>query len=231
MNQKNNTNKTLFLIPVPLAQKQYDSLSYLGNNLLKTIDVFIAESPKTARRIISGLGVKVQEKTFIDIENMTWESVPPQAEQIGLISEAGCPCVADPGNSWVRLAHQNNVKVVPVSGPSSIIMALMASGLNGQNFAFNGYLPVNKELAVKTILKLEKKIYAENQTQIFIETPYRNESILKTLISCLKPETILCAAWGLSTNSQQIISQPINIWRKNEAFTNKEPCTFVLGKY
>jgi 16S rRNA (cytidine1402-2'-O)-methyltransferase len=230
MNKKNNLQRTLYLLPVPIVESEFDALGQQTLNKLKNLECFVAESPKTARRILSAMGTKVQEKQFLDINSM-FEDIPEDISSIGLISEAGCPCIADPGHLWVRFAHENNWKVVPLAGASSILMALMASGLNGQNFAFNGYLPVKKEETTKMIAKLEKRIYTENQTQIFIETPYRNESLLATLLSVLNPQTVLCVACRLSTLEPIIVSKTVNNWKQKTDVVNKEPCTFVIGKH
>jgi 16S rRNA (cytidine1402-2'-O)-methyltransferase len=146
------------------------------------------------------------------------------------MSEAGCPGVADPGADIVRMAHEKGIRVIPMVGPSAILLAMMASGMNGQNFAFNGYLPVKKDEKVRRIQWLEKKIYQENQSQLFIEAPYRNLQLFEDLIAICQPRTRLCIACDLTLDSEFIKTLPVSEWKKNKPDIQKKPAIFVLGK-
>ena len=147
---------------------------------------------------------------------------------IGLLSEAGCPAVADPGANLVRLAHQKNIRVVPLVGPSSILLALMASGLNGQRFAFHGYLPVDRGRRTATIVELEKASIAHDQTQIFIETPYRNQKMLDCLISTCRDDTLLCISANLTLENEYISTKTVREWQRALPDLNKKPAIFLL---
>ena len=149
---------------------------------------------------------------------------------IGIISEAGCPAIADPGADVVRLAQEKNYKVVPLVGPSSILLSLMGSGFNGQSFSFLGYLPVQEEDRVKTLKKLERKVYAEEQTQIFIETPYRNMKMLSDILTHCQPNTKLCIAVDITLETEFIRTKTIQDWKKSLPDLNKRPCIFLLYK-
>jgi len=146
----------------------------------------------------------------------------------GLLSEAGIPCVADPGNRIVALAHQNSIKVIPLVGPSAIFLALMASGFNGQNFSFNGYLPVDKRLRIKKICDFEHIAREKDQTQIFIETPYRNLQLFHSLIEACKEETLLCVAVDITLENEWIKSKTIREWKKIQPELNKRPAIFLI---
>ena len=150
---------------------------------------------------------------------------------MGIISEAGCPAIADPGADVVALAQSRGFKVVPLVGPSSIIMALMGSGFNGQSFAFNGYLPVDVAGRVKALKKLENKVYNEDQSQIFIETPYRNSKMLETMLSALRPNTKICVAAGITTEQEFIVTKTVEKWKKSKMPDfEKVPCVFLIGR-
>ena len=146
----------------------------------------------------------------------------------GLLSEAGTPCVADPGSEIVELAHQNGIRVVPLPGPSSILLALSASGFNGQNFAFHGYLPIEKRERQRKIREIERAAYDNDQTQIFIETPYRNKALLEALTQTCKPSSRLCLALNLTTQSEQIFVRSIADWRVSKTDIHKKPAVFLL---
>ena len=150
---------------------------------------------------------------------------------MGIISEAGCPAIADPGADVVAIAQSKKLRVIPLVGPSSIIMSIMASGFNGQNFAFNGYLPVEVPQRIKALKKLENKVWNENQTQIFIETPYRNSKIIETILFSLKPDTKLCIAAGITCKEEYIKTRTVAQWKKETVPDfSKIPCIFVMGK-
>ena len=147
-----------------------------------------------------------------------------------MISDAGCPAVADPGSEVVRLAHERNIKVVPIVGPSSILLAMMASGMNGQNFAFNGYLPIDKNERKAMLKKLEKRSFDHKQAQAFIETPYRNQNLLEDLCRVLHPNTRICVACDLTLSSEYIKTLSAGEWLKNKVDLHKRPTIFVLQK-
>jgi 16S rRNA (cytidine1402-2'-O)-methyltransferase len=149
---------------------------------------------------------------------------------VGIISEAGCPAIADPGADVVSLAQQKKIRVIPLVGPSSILLALMASGFNGQNFAFHGYLPIDNEQRSRTLKQLEQRMYSENQTQLFIETPYRNNKILDEILKTCKPLTKLCIAADITLDSEFIKTHSISDWKKQKPDLSKRPCIFALYK-
>ncbi len=151
-----------------------------------------------------------------------------EGHDVGVISEAGCPGVADPGALAVQFAHQKNVQVVPMVGPSSILLALMSSGMNGQQFAFHGYLPVEGKDAARSVQDLERESQQKNQTQLFIETPYRNNGLLQTLLRHLRPDTILCVAVGLTSSQEKIISKSVKDWRGAKIELPKCPAIFLF---
>jgi 16S rRNA (cytidine1402-2'-O)-methyltransferase len=149
---------------------------------------------------------------------------------IGLISDAGCPGVADPGSDIIKIAHQSNIKVVPLVGPSSILLAIMSSGLNGQNFAFNGYLPIDRVDKKNKIKELEKTSQQKNQSQIFIETPYRNNKMLEDLTKTLSGDTNLCIACDITLSTEYIKTLSVNEWKKNKINIDKKPAIFIIHK-
>jgi 16S rRNA (cytidine1402-2'-O)-methyltransferase len=149
---------------------------------------------------------------------------------VGLLSEAGCPAIADPGADIVKLAHQNNIQVVPLVGPSSIILALMGSGMNGQSFAFNGYLPIDKDQRKSELKRLERLSFEQNQTQLFIETPYRNNKMLEDLIAVLHPQTRVCVACDITLPSEFIKTYTANEWKKIKVDLHKRPAIFIIHK-
>ena len=151
-------------------------------------------------------------------------------QDVGVISDAGCPGIADPGASVVRQAHQLGIKVVPLVGPSSILLAMMASGFNGQNFAFNGYLPIDKRERRVEIKRLERLSHDAGQSQLFIETPYRNNQLLESLVSVLQPQTELCVACDITLPSEYILTQTAEAWSKTNVDLNKRPTIFIVQK-
>ena len=237
------TKGKLYLIPSPLGEGEPSEVipaSVLG--LLPTLDCFVVEEVRTARRYLSKAGLKghIDALEFHELNEHTAPAeVEPlihlfdQGRNVGLISEAGLPAVADPGARLVALCHRNGIEVVPMVGPSSLMLALMASGLNGQSFAFNGYLPVETPQRVKALKKLETKIYNDDQTQSFIETPYRNAKMIDTILNALKPQTKLCIAAGITTPDEFIKTKTIEQWKKEKSKIpdlNKIPAIFVLYK-
>ncbi len=241
MNLKNTANKTqgnIFLIPNVIGETSVDDVLPLNlKNIITNIDFFIVENIRNARRflktidkniIIDNLNFLILDKNTSDNDLNDYLMPAFEGNDIGLISEAGCPCIADPGSKIVNLAHQFNIKVVPISGPSSIFMALMASGLNGQNFAFNGYLPINKSDRTKKIKFFELRSEKENQTQIFIETPYRNNQLLNDILNTCRANTRLGIASEISTENEFIKTLSIIEWKKIKPDLNKKPSIFIL---
>ncbi|MDR1811126.1 MAG: SAM-dependent methyltransferase [Prevotella sp.] len=230
----------LFLIPVTLGETTIDRvLPPYNREVVLTIRHFIVENVRSARRFLKKTepSININELTFYELNKHTRPEdvesyLRPLAEglNVGVISEAGCPAIADPGADIVAIAQRKNYKVVPLVGPSSILMSLMASGFNGQNFAFHGYLPIDEPERGKTVRTLEQRIYTENQTQLFIETPYRNTGLVKDLLKHCRPSTKLCIALNISCDDEYIKTRSIKEWEKNLPDMDKKPCMFLLYK-
>lgn len=215
----------LYLIPVTLGDTPIPNvLPSYNKEIILGIRHFIVEELRTARRFL-----KAVEKS-IDIDSLTFYEMGKHADvsrfnqyleplrkgqSVGVISEAGCPAVADPGADVVAIAQREGLRVVPLVGPSSILLAVMASGFNGQSFAFHGYLPIDAGARTKRLKQLESRSAAEHQTQLFIETPYRNENLMADLLATCNPQTRLCIAAGLTTEQEYVRSQSIRDWKKN----------------
>ena len=229
----------LFLIPNILSEGDWQNvLPAQIHPILTNTKHFIVENIRTARRFMKQVNreINIDDCIFYELNKRTRNSELPeflkpleQGFDIGIISEAGCPGVADPGADVVRIAHQKGFQVVPIVGPSSILLALMASGLNGQNFAFNGYLPVKPNERVKEIAALEKRIRSNKQTQIFIETPYRNNHIISDLLKTCSPSTLLCIAANITGENEFIATKTIQEWKKNVPDLHKQPVIFLIG--
>ena len=230
---------SLYLIPTLLGEQEVSAVLPAGTlNVINRLEVFITEELKTARRFLRRAGFP---KNFEDVsllvfnehssspDYQTYLEFTEHGHDIGLLSEAGAPCVADPGAEIVRLAHECCIRVVPLTGPSSLLLSLMASGFNGQNFAFAGYVPVDKLQRAKRLKELERKAWDEAQTQIIIETPYRNEQLLKAIIQTCRPNTMLCIASGISLDSESIRVMPVGEWRKINPGLGKIPSVFILS--
>lgn len=234
-----NNKGTLYLIPTTLGESAYDQVIPSFNNaILQEIDVFIVENIKTARRFIKKTAPDkvIDDLVFHEINKRTNLDMLPtflkpidEGRNIGVISDAGCPGVADPGADVVALAHQKNIKVMPLVGPSSILLSLMASGFNGQSFCFNGYLPKEQKDRVRKLKDLERMAIAQKQTQLFIETPYRNQHVLTDLLANCNPNTKLCIAVDITMASEQIATKTIAEWKNTTIDLNKRPCIFLLG--
>ncbi len=229
----------LYLIPNLLGEG--DPLQLLPENVIKiirSIRHFIVEDIRTARRFLlkSGIDVPVDSLTFFTLNEHTspkdiTEFLQPARDfNLGIISDAGVPSVADPGADLVRLAHSSGIRVIPLTGPSSVLLAVMASGLNGQNFAFNGYLPVKSLERVQKIKFYEKRTLSENQTQVFIEAPYRNMQLLDDILSNCLPTTMLCIAADINMDTEFIQCKSIEKWKGNIPELHKRPAIFILGK-
>ncbi len=230
---------TLFLIPTPLGAPDTPCLLPHEQAQIVGLTDFVVEAEKTARAHLKHLGVTtpIRELSLHTLNEHTDSQVLPdllaplrEGRDMGLLSEAGCPAVADPGANLVALAHQAGFEVKPLVGPSSILLALMASGANGQNFAFKGYLPAEKGARLMALKALEQHSRQQNETALFIETPYRNDALLADAVQHLHPATRLCVACDLTLPSQTIISQTIADWRKLAALPDlkKRPTIFVL---
>lgn len=229
----------LYLIPTPLGESGFEAgLPDFNLQILQRIDTFIVEELRTARRFLRKAGYLKDFDTVTfhllneHTPNNEADSMLKNAfsgQHVGLLSEAGLPCIADPGNIVVRLAHQKGIRVIPLTGPSSIMLALMASGLNGQNFVFHGYLPVKPDERTKALRELEYAISKGNQTQIFIETPYRNLQMLESIVKTCKPSITLCIAADLILETEWIRSMPLNDWKRQKPELHKRPAVFLLG--
>ena len=230
----------LYLIPTTLGENEpLEVMPYSVKTIVELLDHYIVENEKSARRFIKKITPKKTQSSLImmkldkyakEIETRTYLDLCEQGVSIGLLSEAGVPAVADPGASMVKLAHEKGIQVVPLVGPSSILMALMASGLNGQNFAFNGYLPIDNSERKKGIKALEKLSIDKNQSQIFIETPYRNQKMFTDLKSVLSPGTLLCIAIDISLPNEYIKTFTIAHWKKQSPDLHKRPAIFIIQK-
>ncbi len=231
----------LYLIPTTLGDNEpLEVLPLSVKKIVQNTRYFIVENEKSARRFIkkitprksqASLKLLLLDKFTTDLESRTYLDTCLQGMNIGLLSEAGVPAIADPGASIVMLAHNKNIKVVPLVGPSSITLAMMGSGLNGQNFAFNGYLPIEKSERKKVIKELEKISRVKNQSQIFIETPYRNEKLFSDLKSVLTPTTFLSVAKDITLSTEFIKTLRISDWKNQSIDLHKHPCIFIIHKY
>ena len=233
----NNSGK-LYLIPTRLGdQPPLEVLPLSIRKKVTDISYFVVENEKIARRFIKKIvPTKSQNKLEINLLNKFTQDIEipeflkPCSEgfDVGLMTDAGCPGIADPGAKVVAFAHRQNIEVIPLVGPSSIILALMASGLNGQNFAFNGYLPIDKTDCKKRIKQFEKHAQNHQQTQIFIETPYRNEQLFQTFLKTLKPQTQLCVAVDLTLDTEFIKTKTIADWQTEKPDWHKRPAIFIF---
>lgn len=228
----------LYLIPsVIAAETQHSVIPPQVKSALQGIQHFLAENVRTARRYLSSLKIyeSIEALDFKVLDKDTTEQNLPelfapveQGKNIGVISESGCPGIADPGALAVKYAHQHGITVVPLVGPSSILLALMASGLNGQRFAFHGYLPIDARESQTAIREAEKESRLKNQTQIFIETPYRNNTLIRNLLKSLSPDTWLCLATDITGSSEQIHTLQVRDWKKRTIELPKLPALFLF---
>ncbi|HEY3372675.1 MAG TPA: SAM-dependent methyltransferase [Prolixibacteraceae bacterium] len=230
----------LYMIPTTLGDTSIERVLPPDlTQVISSLSVFIVENIRTARRFLKKVNpaIVIDELTFFELNQHTEKKdiirfLEPhqQGLDIGIISEAGCPGIADPGAEVVRIAHTKNIRVVPLVGPSSILLALMASGMSGQNFAFNGYLPIKNPEKSQQIKMLEKRMQLEGQTQIFIEAPYRNAQLLEALLQHCEPETLLCIAADITMDTEFILAKPISFWKTNIPDIQKRPAIFMIGK-
>jgi 16S rRNA (cytidine1402-2'-O)-methyltransferase len=230
----------LYLIPTTLGDSDInDVLPQTIKRSIDFIDHYIVENEKTARKFIKGVQAeKVQASLILYTLNKHTEisehnkmlAACLEGKNVGLMSEAGCPGVADPGAVIVKLAHEKGIQVVPLVGPSSILLAMMASGMNGQNFAFNGYIPIDKAEKKAALKNLEKLSQDKNQSQIFIETPYRNNKMLEDIIQALQPSTSLCVAADITLPTEFIKTMRASDWKKSKIDLHNRPTIFIIHK-
>ncbi|MDP5096294.1 MAG: SAM-dependent methyltransferase [Flavobacterium sp.] len=242
---KSNTLGKLYLIPITLSNPgettvvPEDVLPQTIKRTIDFVDYYIVENEKTARKFIKSIHPeKKQPELKISVLNKHTEItehnefIQPllNGKNIGLMSESGCPGIADPGAVIVKLAHEKGIQVVPLVGPSSILLALMASGMNGQSFAFNGYLPIDKNDKKQALKNFERLSQDKNQSQLFIETPYRNNKLMEDLLQILQPNTYLCVACDITLPTEFIKTKTVNEWKKEKADLQNRPCIFIIHK-
>lgn len=229
---------TLYLIPTTIADETAGKVIPAHvTDTIRHIRHFLAEDVRTARRYLSSLKVfpSIEELTFSVLDKNTSETELTEklsplvsGNDVGVLSESGCPGIADPGALAVSFAHQQGIRVVPLVGPSSLLLALMASGLNGQQFAFHGYLPVDAEACKRAIKTLEQESRQKKQTQVFIETPYRNNALFSALLKTLHDETRLCVALDVTGKEEFIKTMPVKLWKKAAKSWPKLPAVFLF---
>jgi 16S rRNA (cytidine1402-2'-O)-methyltransferase len=230
----------LYLIPTFLGETEPDAvLPPHLQTLVNQLNTFIVEEVKTARRVLRKMKFTkdFNEVTFYELNEHTktgdcvhYLNQALQGGEIGLLSEAGMPCIADPGNVIVKMAHEKNIRVIPLVGPSSILLALISSGFNGQQFTFNGYIPIKQPERNKKIQQMEKELQNTNFTQIFMDTPYRNLSLFNDIIKNCKPDTLLCIAASITCADEYIQTLSIKDWKNQQPDINKKPAIFLIGK-
>lgn len=231
----------LYLIPVTLGDNTPvdQVIPPYNTTIVSRLNYFIVENVRSARRFLKRCdpGITIDTRTFYELnkhtdKNRIAEYLLPikNGESIGLMSEAGCPAIADPGADVVAIAQQNGYKVVPLSGPSSLLMAVMASGFNGQSFAFHGYLPIDAGERVIKLKQCEGRAYGESQTQLFIETPYRNQKLAEDILLHCKPQTQLCIAMNISCDDEYIVTRNIQAWKGKLPDMHKKPTVFLIYK-
>lgn len=230
----------IYLIPSPIAENTQNKVTNRQIfDILVQLKIFFAENLRTARRYLSSLHLKIKiseldfflldkntdEQTLLDYLNMI-----RKGDDVGIISEAGCPGIADPGSNLVSKAHRADIQVIPLNGPSSIFLALMGSGFNGQMFTFHGYLPIDKKERVRRIRQLETELLRSGYTQIFMETPYRNTKMISDLLETLNPDTLLCIASNITGEHEFIATKETRYWKTNVPQLHKMPTVYLLGQ-
>ena len=234
----NYMETALYLLPVTLGETPIEKvLPSYNKEIITEIKHFIVEDIRSARRFLKSVdrSIVIDDLTFFTLNKHTSSAditdfLRPLAEgnPMGVISEAGCPAVADPGADVVSIAQRRNYKVIPLVGPSSIILSIMASGFNGQCFAFHGYLPIDASDRIKRLKELESRVYSENQTQLFIETPYRNNKMMEDIIKTCRPQTKLCIAANITCEGEYIKTRTVEEWRGRLTDLSKIPCIFLI---
>jgi 16S rRNA (cytidine1402-2'-O)-methyltransferase len=231
---------SLYLIPCLLGDSPIPrSIPSFNLDIIKSLDEFIVEDLRTARRFLikAGINKSIDDLTFHLLNEHTKQEDINEfltslhnGKNVGLLSDAGCPAVADPGSTIVKIAHKKGIKVIPLVGPSSILLSLISSGLNGQSFMFHGYLPKQNIDRIKKIKQLEQEVLKTGSTQLFIETPYRNDSIIKDILSACKDDTLLCVASDITLVTEYIRTLTIGEWKKEKHSFNDHPAVFLLGR-
>lgn len=233
----------LYLIPCPIAADGELTLSPRAVEVARTTEIFIVERAKTARHFIKSLGPvrPLQELTFWELPVdspptaaiLAMEEAVKSGKNVGILSEAGCPGVADPGGAVVAAAHRTGVRVVPLVGPSSVLLALMVSGMNGQQFSFHGYLSPKRPELLRDLKRLEAlAAQKDHPTQLFIETPYRSQMVVETAMEALNMETVFGMAQALTAAQEQVYVQPVRIWKKQPvSVLHKTPAVFMIGRF
>ena len=233
------TKGKLILIPTVIGENTaQETLPSIIIDTIKNTDIYIVENIRSARRFIKKIYAKKNIEETIFYAYGKYDSIDYEqdlllhilaGEDVGLISEAGVPSVADPGSKIVEYAHNFNITVTPLVGPSSILLALMASGMNGQNFAFNGYLPIESKERANKVKQLEKLAHTQKQTQIFMETPYRNNQLLEVILKTCRSQSKLCIASNITTDKESILTKTISEWKTIKTDINKQPSIFLLS--
>lgn len=226
----------LYLIPIPIAEGAVQTLPAEVFEHTKRIKHFFVENVRTARRFLKSIhnDLVIEDIQFSEIDKhagidtTTFKKWANERHDIGVMSEAGCPGIADPGAELASMAHNNKMSVIPLTGPNSIVLALMASGLNGQSFCFNGYLPIKEPARSQKLKSLEAISKKENQTQLFIETPYRNNQLLDEILKCCNEATQCCIAINISAENAYIKTQSVGNWKKNKPTLEKAPAVFLI---
>lgn len=232
---------TLYMLPVPISDdgSWQQSLPSYNREVILQIKVFVVENIRSARRFLKRIDreIDIDELTFYELSRKEHEleidrylKHLEKGEDVGMLSEAGCPGIADPGSQLARGAQALGIRVVPLVGPSSIFLALMASGMQGQSFTFHGYLPIEKDARSQKIAQMAREVEGRGTTQIFIETPYRNDALLKELLTSCRPETRLCIARGILSAEEWIETRKVQAWRKEQPVIGKVPTIFILGR-
>ena len=228
---------TLYLIPTALGGDAKSGLSPGTLQRLHSLDTFVVENAKSARQFLKAAGYPhpLQDVRMRVLDEHTPDAALPEllaplleGKDCGLLSEAGCPAVADPGALLVRRAHEHGIRVVPLVGPSALLLALMASGLNGQRFAFHGYLPVEAAERRRRLQDLERESQRADCTEIFIETPYRNDTLFRAILDACRDETLVCVATDISMPTESILTRPVKAWRRSVPALDRRPTVFLL---
>ena len=240
MNYSDIMETALYLLPVTLGDTPVEKvLPPYNREIILGIKYFIVEDVRSARRFLRKVdsSIDIDGLTFYELNKHTRpEEISgylrplEEGSSMGVISEAGCPAVADPGADVVAIAQRKRLKVVPLVGPSSIILSVMGAGFNGQNFAFNGYLPIEPAERIRRLRELESRVYQENQTQLFIETPYRNQKLMDEILRVCRPQTRLCIAANITCEGEYIQTRSVKEWKGHLPELNKVPCIFLIYK-
>ncbi|RLD30251.1 MAG: SAM-dependent methyltransferase [Bacteroidetes bacterium] len=235
-----NIRGKLYLIPTRLGDNApLEVLPFSIKRIIENVNYYIVENEKTARRFIKkissgksqpSLKIFILNKFTLETELPNYLNACLEGKHVGLLSEAGCPAIADPGSEIVKIAHQKDIQVVPLVGPSSILLALMSSGMNGQNFAFNGYLPIEKSERKATLKQLEHLSFDKKQTQLFIETPYRNNKMLEDICASLNEHTRICIACDITLPTEYIKTKTVKDWKRTTVDLHKRPSIFIIQK-